>query len=157
MVLVSQETNGIFAKNGFPLFEVKINFGNHHLIGIESNRLVFDFLGFAKGSFIKNSVTNHFRIFNERQVDGGILIDAIRKGCNGPFGREHAYTFTRNTKDSRKFLESETNLNIVDNEGDGDRFIKISNETDTFVELKDKHGTNLLSMRQSNLIAMKVW
>nr|GEV09729.1 hypothetical protein [Tanacetum cinerariifolium] len=69
-----------------------------------------------RGSFIEDGVTDHFRIFNGRKVDVGIFIDAIRDGCNGPFGREHAYIFARNTKDLRKFLESETNLNIVDDE-----------------------------------------
>ncbi|GJR50604.1 hypothetical protein Tco_1401125 [Tanacetum coccineum] len=46
----------------------------------------------------------------------------LRDGCNGPFSREHAYTFAHNTKDLRKFLKSETNLNIVDDEGDGDAY-----------------------------------
>nr|GEY31113.1 hypothetical protein [Tanacetum cinerariifolium] len=111
---------------------------------IENNVFAFDFASFSRGSCIENGVTDHFRIFNGREVDSGILIDAIRRGCNGPFGQEHAYTFIGNTKDSSKFLESETYLNIVDDEGDGDRFIKISNETNTFVKLKDKHGANLL-------------
>ncbi|GJY33274.1 hypothetical protein Tco_0417743 [Tanacetum coccineum] len=110
--------------------------------GIENNVFALDFTGFSGWSFIENSITHHFGIFNGRQVVW-IRIGAITKRCNRPFGHEHAYTLTRNTKNSSKFLESETNLNIVDNKGNGNSFVQVSNESNASIELKDKHEANL--------------
>ncbi|GKA14079.1 hypothetical protein Tco_0693725, partial [Tanacetum coccineum] len=86
-------TNGIFAKNSLPFLEVKLEFRNHHLIGIRNNLFAFDFTG--------------------------------------------------NTKNSSKFLETKTNLNIVDYKGDRYCLVQVSNESNTFVKLNDEHGANL--------------
>ncbi|GJT89908.1 hypothetical protein Tco_1078753 [Tanacetum coccineum] len=122
MILNPRKANGIFAKNGFLLFEVKLHFREHHLIRIENNVHTFDFTDFGRRPFIENGITHHLRTFDEGQIDG-IRIYAIWKGYNKPFRGEHAYTFTWDAKNSSKFIKTETNLKIVDDKGDGNCLI----------------------------------
>ncbi|GJU71121.1 ribonuclease H-like domain-containing protein [Tanacetum coccineum] len=53
-ILVSGEAYGIFAKNGFPVFEVEFHFEVYHLIGIENNSDAFNDPNW------KNSMTNEY-------------------------------------------------------------------------------------------------
>ncbi|GKE23543.1 hypothetical protein Tco_1435055 [Tanacetum coccineum] len=47
-------------------------------------------------------------------------------------------------KNSGEFLKTKSDFKIINDEGDGDGSIQITNETDAFVKLKDQHGENLL-------------
>ncbi|GKC08774.1 ribonuclease H-like domain, reverse transcriptase, RNA-dependent DNA polymerase [Tanacetum coccineum] len=122
MILIPLKANDIFAKIGFPLFEVELYFREHHLIRIGNNFLTFNFTDFTRKPFIENVITHHLGIFERGQIDG-IRIDAIWKGCDRPFGGEHAYTFAWDAKNSSKFIKTETSLKIVDDKGDGNCFV----------------------------------
>ncbi|GKC64536.1 hypothetical protein Tco_1097134, partial [Tanacetum coccineum] len=52
-------------------------------------------------------------------------------------------TPSQGTQRIRANFSTKTNFNISDDEGDGESSIRVLNETDTFVELKNKHRANL--------------
>ncbi|GJT83067.1 hypothetical protein Tco_1057409 [Tanacetum coccineum] len=61
-----------------------------------------------------------------------------------PFGSVHTNSLTRNAKNSGEFLKTKSDFKIINDEGDGDGSIQITNEMNTFVKLKDEHEANLL-------------
>nr|GEV21224.1 hypothetical protein [Tanacetum cinerariifolium] len=61
-----------------------------------------------------------------------------------PFESVHTNSLKRNAKNSGEFLKTKSDFNIINDEGDQDGSIHITNEMDTFLKLKDEHGANLL-------------
>ncbi|GKA26529.1 hypothetical protein Tco_0712638 [Tanacetum coccineum] len=56
----------------------------------------------------------------------------------------HINSLAKNAKNSGEFLKTESDFKIINDEGDGDGSIQITNGTDTFVQLKNEHGANIL-------------
>ncbi|GKC40381.1 hypothetical protein Tco_1052765 [Tanacetum coccineum] len=64
MILIPHETNSIFTKNGFLLFEVKLHFREHHLISVRNNSFALNSAAFSGRPLIENGITYYLGIFN---------------------------------------------------------------------------------------------
>ncbi|GKC42893.1 hypothetical protein Tco_1060615 [Tanacetum coccineum] len=85
-----------------------------HLEGVKGSVYPFDLKGLTKRSFIEESITDQQEI-----------------------------VMGRNTKNMSKLLESKSDLNILDDKGDGEGTIQNLNKMDTFVEFKNEYRANL--------------
>ncbi|GJS18656.1 hypothetical protein Tco_0413128 [Tanacetum coccineum] len=72
----------------------------------------------------------------------GIFADWRRIACSG-YGAKFAYCCPVPTVPSKKAIERNNNLIVSDDEGNGDRLIDISSDSNTLIEFKDEQGTNL--------------
>ncbi|GJY79904.1 hypothetical protein Tco_0492655 [Tanacetum coccineum] len=113
MILIPQEANNIFTKNGFLFYEVGFHFKEHDLIRIGNNCLTLNGAVFGRGSFIENGITNHIGIIQGSQIDG-IRIDVIWKRRKRPIEIKHAW----DSKNLSKLIEAESNLKVPNGEGD---------------------------------------
>ncbi|GJU82734.1 hypothetical protein Tco_1285099 [Tanacetum coccineum] len=142
MILIPREANGIFTKNGFPFSEIRLHFGEHHWIRVGNNGLTLNGAAFGRRSFIEDGAMHQIGINQGSKIDE-IRVDAVWKGCNRRLETEHAYTFARDTKFLSKFMETENNIIVSNDESDGNCFVQISNDSNAFVKLKNKYGANL--------------
>nr|GEX77786.1 hypothetical protein [Tanacetum cinerariifolium] len=60
-----------------------------------------------------------------------------------PLGSVYTHTFAWNFKNLSKVLESESGFDIVNEEGNGNGFVEVTNDTNTSIELWNEDGANL--------------
>ncbi|GKC81049.1 hypothetical protein Tco_1136766 [Tanacetum coccineum] len=71
-------------------------------------------------------------------------IKASLKGRDRPLVRVQTYTLTRDSKDLSKILKIENGFDILNSKPHANGSVKVSNETEAPIELKDEDRTNLL-------------